>query len=131
MRIWLNPHEAQIAKVDISIIDVFGILYDAVDPEWDRLELILNQNARLYAQIAGLTKDFYDRVREWISEQEMDISKQLQPIEGFLDADVRYNTLREQLSNNYAIVWNNNSKENRSEEHTSELQSDSEHSYAV
>lgn len=103
----------QISTTDVLITDMFGILWNPIEPEWQRLETILEQTIELRKNVIALPEGLLAGVKSWIQRQELDISKYLNIFKDFTEAYEQYKNANELLNDKYLVSFDHASMEEK------------------
>lgn len=95
----------QISIVDTSITAMFGMLWNPIDPEWQRLEDILEQTIKLRKKIIELPEDLFASAKSWIQRQELDFSKNLNVFQDFTESYEQYKNITKLLNDKYFVSF--------------------------
>lgn len=95
----------QISIVDASITAMFGMLWNSSEPEWKKLEDIMQQTIGLRKKIIELPEDLFVGVKSWVQQQELDISKNLNIFKDFTESYEQYNNASVLLKDKYLVSF--------------------------
>lgn len=95
----------QISMADGAITALFGMLWNPSEPEWQKLEGILEQTIVLRKRIIALPEDLFKCVKNWIQQQELDMSKNHNMLEAFTKSYELYSNIMELMKDKYLVSF--------------------------
>lgn len=95
----------QISMVDGAITALFGMLWNPNEPEWQKLEGILEQTIGLRKRIIALPEDLFKSIKNWIQQQELDMSKNHNMFEVFTKSYELYSNIMELMKDKYLVSF--------------------------
>lgn len=103
----------QISIVDASITAMFGMLWNSIESEWQKLEDILEQTIELRKMVIVLPEELLAGVKSWIQKQELDISKYIDIFKDFTEAYDQYQNVDVLLKDKYLVSFDHESMEKK------------------
>lgn len=104
--------ERMLTNVDPAISDVFGMLWNTGNPEWTRMEHVLNHTMQLKKRLIELPERIQTNIKNWLCQQDIDASKHSSVIEEFIRSYEQYKDISQNLKENFSVSFNSLMKEN-------------------
>lgn len=95
----------QIFMTDDSITAMFGMFWNPNEPEWKKLDDMLEQTIGLRKRIIALPEELLESVKTWIQQQESDMSKNHNRFEVLTKSYELYSNARKCMKDKYLISF--------------------------